>query len=139
MSLYILDTDTFSNYQRLYPVVIQNILSHLSHRLAITIITVEEQTTGWQTLLNRAKTDLQKSIAYEKWATAIEFMSGWEVLPFPLDAIYRYDNLLRAKLNVRAYDLRIAAIALETNGIVVTHNRRDFQRVPGLIFEDWSA
>ena len=29
--------------------------------------------------------------------------------------------------------------ALETNGIVVTHNLRDFQRVPGLTCEDWSV
>ncbi len=139
MSLFILDTDTFSDYQRLHPLVMQNILSHLTHRLAISIITVEEQTCGWQTFLNRAKTDVQKSIAYEKWANAVEFISGWDVLPFTLDAIYRYENLLRAKLNVRAYDLRIAAIALETNGILVTHNLRDFQRVPGLTCVDWSV
>jgi hypothetical protein len=99
MSLFILDTDTFSNYQRLNPFVIHNILSHLSHRLAISIIAVEEQTRGWQTLLNRSKTELQKSIAYEKWATTVKFMSGWDVLPFPLNAIHHYENLLRANLN----------------------------------------
>ena len=43
------------------------------------------------------------------------------------------------KLNVRANDLRIAAIALENSAIVVSRNLRDFQRVPGLQVEDWSV
>ena len=59
MSLYVFDTDALSLYQHGHPVVIQNAAAHLSAGLAITVITIEEQLSGWYTLLRRAKTHAQ--------------------------------------------------------------------------------
>jgi len=53
-------------------------------------------------------------------------------------ALAEFETLVKAKLNVKRNDLRIAAIALELGATVVTRNRRDFGRVPGLLVEDWS-
>jgi tRNA(fMet)-specific endonuclease VapC len=50
----------------------------------------------------------------------------------------RFDQLFKSKLNVSSADLRIAALALEINATVVTANVRDFSRVPGLAWVDWS-
>lgn len=43
------------------------------------------------------------------------------------------------KLNVGKMDLRIASIALEIGATIVTHNLRDFGRIPGLLVADWTV
>lgn len=47
-------------------------------------------------------------------------------------------QLLREKVRIGTQDLRIASIAIANNAILVTRNQRDFSRVPGLQFEDWT-
>jgi tRNA(fMet)-specific endonuclease VapC len=36
-------------------------------------------------------------------------------------------------------DLRIASIAIANQMTLLTRNRVDFERVPGLMFEDWTV
>ena len=62
-----------------------------------------------------------------------------DILPYTEAAIARVAQLKALRLNVRIMDLRIAAVAMENQGVVVTRNRRNFNRVPGLSVEDWSV
>ena len=71
-------------------------------------------------------------------ADAVAFLAFFPVLPLTEPAIDRFDQLVALKLNVGRMDLRIAATALEHGGIVVTRNGRDFGRIPGVAWEDWS-
>jgi tRNA(fMet)-specific endonuclease VapC len=50
------------------------------------------------------------------------------------------DQLQRLQaVRIGMQDRKIAATALANRLIVVTANRRDFSRVPGLVIEDWSV
>lgn len=138
MSLRILDTDTFTLLREGNPKVSARIASFPIRELAITVITVEEQLTGWYTLLRQARRPDQLARAYLRLAESVVGLASLPILAFPERAIARYSRLQGLKLNIGKMDLRIAAIALEEGAIVVTRNVRDFQRVPGLTVEDWT-
>jgi tRNA(fMet)-specific endonuclease VapC len=65
------------------------------------------------------------------------------LIPFTTD-IADMAAVLHSQLRVRgtpigAIDLMIAASAIKTNRVLITHNTREFGRVPGLVVEDWQA
>lgn len=138
MPLKILDTVTLSMLERKDLPVLRRFLVTPPLEIAITVINVEEQMTGWQLYLRRAKTDKELAAAYEKLAASVRVLSGVRILGFSEAAIARYKTLSAMKLNVGKMDLRIAAIALEEGATVITRNLRDFQRVPELICENWA-
>jgi tRNA(fMet)-specific endonuclease VapC len=107
--------------------------------LAVTVITVEEQLTGWYTQLRRVRQPDQLARVYRYLADTVTFLGGLNILSFVEPAILRYEQLKAMRLGVAGNDLRIAAIALEFGGIVVTRNVRDFSRVPNLSVENWTV
>ena len=138
MSLFVLDTDTLSLYRRGQPLVVQKMLQQSLNTLAATAITVEEQLTGWYTLLRKQKSREQLARAYRNLVDTVVEPNQFRLLSFTEEAIDRFENLRTLKLGVRANDLRIAAIALVSGATVVTRNVADFGRVPGLLVENWA-
>jgi len=119
--------------------VLQHALSHPPAELAITVITVEEQISGWYGLLRRAKNPREHARVYQRLTDTVSALADVQILSFTEAAIARFHQLEALKLNVGKMDLRIAATVLEHGGILVTRNTRDFERVPGLMLENWAA
>ena len=139
MSLFVIDTDILSLYYDGDPLVCRRIDAVPTTELAITIMTVDEQLTGWYTVTRQARRPDEIAHAYQRLADAVVRLARWRILPYTEPAIARVAQLKAMRLNVRVMDLRIAAIALEHGAIVVTRNLRDFQRVPGLTVENWAV
>ncbi|MDZ8189510.1 MAG: hypothetical protein RMX96_32320 [Nostoc sp. ChiSLP02] len=59
-------------------------------------------------------------------------------LGFDQYAINYYEDLIRQRIRIGTQGLRIAAITFSVNVILVTRNRRDFEKVPNLRLEDWT-
>ena len=75
---------------------------------------------------------------YDALRETIEDYKSLNLLDFNEAAYACYMDLLRQKIRVGTQDLRIAAIALSVNGIVVTRNQKDFGKVPNLQVENWA-
>jgi len=105
------------------------------------VITVEEQMRGRLNGIRQASQsgkEEQIIFAYANLRKTVDFYREMNLLDFDRAASTRYAELSRQKIRIGTKDLRIAAIALSVDGILVTRNWRDFQRVPGLLLEDWT-
>jgi len=136
--LTILDTGTVSLYERGLERVTTRIARIAPHEVAVTILTAEEQFSGRQATLRKARSSAQLAEAYQRMTDTMRVLSDFHMLTFSEAAIARYLSLLALKLNVGRFDLKIAAIALEEDAVVITRNLRDFGRVPGLACENWA-
>jgi tRNA(fMet)-specific endonuclease VapC len=139
VSLFALDTDILSLFLTGHPTVRQNVAARPPGEVATTVISVEEILSGWLANIRRARRPDRIAFGYQRFAQAVTGLAAWTILPFPVTAIARFDQLKALNLKVGGNDLRIAAIALEHGATVVTRNRKDFGRVPGLATADWSA
>lgn len=132
--MYLLDTNIC-----IY--LIKNKFEHLQkkieseepYKISISSVTVAELEYG-----------IAKSLYPEKnREVLLEFLSPFEIIPFnELDC--EAFGYLRAYLNklgtpIGPYDLQIASQCISRNLCLVTNNEKEFERVPELRIENWSA
>ncbi len=138
MTQFVLDTDMISLLQHGHSTVVAHVATHNPEEVAATIISVEEQLSGWYTLLRRAKTVMELVPVYERMSETTRFFGRLPLLTFTELAASLYEQLRNQKRRVGRMDLRIAAIALANQAAVVTRNISDFNDIDGLDVVDWS-
>jgi len=140
MSRYILDTDCFSLWQQNHPIVMQRVEANAKN-IAVTIVTVEEVIRGWFNVIRQASAPSQADklvLAYTSLWDTLDDFKNLNILKFDQNAFTIYTEFRSQKIRIGTQDLRIAAIVLANNAILVTRNYRDFSQVPDLVQEDWT-
>lgn len=100
-----------------------------------TVITVEEQMRGWLASIAKERQAARQIGPYRELIRLFEFFSDYEILPFEEKAVGVFEQFKRIRIGVM--DRKIAAIAISNNALLLTANRRDFEQIPGLRFENW--
>ena len=131
--MYLLDTNhCIFLINRRYPGVASHLARQAVGSVAVSSVTVSEL---WYGVENSSRKDQNR-------AALAKFLLPLETLPFGEDAAQAYGKirfvLEKAGRAIGAMDLLIAAHALSLSATLVTHNRKEFQRVPGLKVEDWT-
>jgi tRNA(fMet)-specific endonuclease VapC len=141
MTICVLDTDSLSLLERGNLKIQERLCQVNADSVAISIVTAEEKMKGRLAAIN-SLSGIERvdrlAVAYRDLQSSIEDLQTLPILPFSEAAKDRYRDLLQQKIRVGSHDLRIAAIVLSVEGILVTRNRRDFEKVPGLQIDDWS-
>jgi tRNA(fMet)-specific endonuclease VapC len=140
--MYLLDTDHLTILDR-GGLSAQTLLAKLSqvhpNEIATTIISYEEQTRGWLSYIAKATSLDAQVLAYSKLERHLAKFRAATVIGFDATSAREFESLRRLYPRLGTMDLKIAAISITTNAILLTRNKSDFDRIEGLIFEDWTS
>ncbi len=130
---YFLDTNVCIYYLKgMYPGLKEKLLSCNPEMIGIPAITKAELLYGAEKS-KRRKENLDR---------VNEFLLPFQIQGFadPESRVYAYirSDLEKKGMLIGPDDIIIASIVLANNGVLVTHNTKEFNRVNGLVFEDWT-
>lgn len=131
MLKYLLDTNIVIYVIKQRPIQVLEVFNRHQGRMAISAITLAELIHGAE-----KSSDVSRNIAVVE-----DFVSRLTVLPYDDRAAWQYGSI-RAALEksgqpIGLNDLHIAAHARSNGLILVTNNGREFERVSGLLLENW--
>lgn len=131
MLKYLLDTNIAIYVIKRRPIEVMGVFNENAGRMAISAITLSELFHG---------AEKSAKIA-QNLAVVEEFASLLDVLPYSAKASQHYgamrSSLERAGRPIGVNDLHIAAHARSEGLTLVTNNLAEFERVPGLLTENW--
>jgi tRNA(fMet)-specific endonuclease VapC len=103
--------------------------------IGTTIVSVEEQMRGWLSALAKEKKSRRMIAPYRELQELFEFFDAFVIAPFNEAAADWFDQVRGVPIKVS--DRKIAAVCLAHDALLLTANRRDFERIPHLRFENW--
>jgi tRNA(fMet)-specific endonuclease VapC len=109
LSLWILDTDHVSLFQRGHPQIINRLAKVATTDISITVITLEEQTRGRFNMIRRVTSPSELILAYRKLHITFDSLKSFDILDFSPTASSLYSSLIVQKIKIGTQDLRITA------------------------------
>jgi tRNA(fMet)-specific endonuclease VapC len=139
MPRFIFDTDHLTLYQRGHSAVRRRYSLHSPTDVGISAVTVEEALRGRLSYLARPLRGPSHVQAYAGLVATVLLLQQFPVVPFDQASETQFQQLQAMGLRVGTQDLKIAAVVLANKATLLTCNRRDFARIPGISLDDWSV
>lgn len=131
--MYLLDTNICIYAMKgMFPKLNDRLLSIHPDKICVSSLTVGELEYGAEKSRWGSRTGQVLSL----------FLANFRVLPFDEDDAILFGKnravLALAGTPIGLIDLMIASQGVQRNLTVITHNTREFERVPGIVLEDWT-
>jgi len=103
--------------------------------IGVTIISVEGQMRGWLASIAKERQPRRQVGPYKELARLFDYFSEFEIVLFNDLAAEQFSQFNRIRIGTS--DRKIAAIAIVNGALLLTANRQDYEKIPGLRFENW--
>ena len=134
---YLLDTDSaslaFNGNQ-----YIRRRIQQVSQDVWLSSIAAEESVRGALNLIHQNRDKVGSSFAHNFLTRLLSGICDYLIHPYNDQAAHVFASFPAPVKRIGTQDCRIAASAIAVGWIVVTANRKDFSRIPGVQWEDWS-
>ena len=137
MKCYMLDTNICSFIMREQPAAVLRRLHDCSahkHKIVVSAITYAEMRFG---AIGR-KASPRHHLLVDEFVKRLDAVLPWDRAAVDATVAIR-QALAIAGTPIGANDAAIAGHAMSVGAVLVTNNTREFQRVHGLVFEDWAT
>lgn len=139
MPQYLFDTDHLTLFDHRHAPLRLRFNAAPPGSVAISPVTIQEYLKGRLAALARQTSGPPQVQAYANLVLSVALCQQFPLAPFDLTCDRHFQQLRALLPRVGTQDLKIAAVALVHQLIVLTRNRRVFGRVPGLRIDDWSV
>jgi tRNA(fMet)-specific endonuclease VapC len=141
--MFLFDTDHLGLLQRQrgreFETLRDRLQRHDESQFFVAIVSFHEQIQGWNAYIARARNEESVAQVYLKLEGILMDFARAQVLPYSPVAADVFTELRRQRIRIGTMDLRIGAIAIASGMTVLTRNTVDFEKIPSLSVEDWTA
>jgi tRNA(fMet)-specific endonuclease VapC len=138
MLRFLFDTDHLTLYEHGHARLGERLSNQVPGDIGISVVSAEEALRGRLAALAKARDGDGRIRCYQRFAGTIAVFHEFPLIVFDQRSEDHLQRLLSLRLRIGSKDLRIASIALSHGLTLLTRNRQDFSRVPGIVLEDWS-
>ncbi|HEY3304617.1 MAG TPA: type II toxin-antitoxin system VapC family toxin [Candidatus Binatia bacterium] len=107
---------------------------------AVPVIVIEEIMRGRLNVIRQAEAGIGGASiarAYELFEETFRDFRRLHILSYTTQAETLYQQWRQQGIRIATHDLRIAALCIAHPARLISRNRRDYERVPGLMVEFW--
>jgi tRNA(fMet)-specific endonuclease VapC len=138
MLQFLFDTDHLTLYEHGHAKLAQRLSSCSPGEVGVSVVTAEEALRGRLAAVAKARDPGARIRRYQRLSGTIQVFHGLPLVPYDQISEDAFQRFAPLRLRIGTRDLRIAPSAIAHGLILITRNRSDYSRVPGISLDDWS-